>query len=145
MFNAQALVERDADGMYFCVECDEVYTTAGDGYWSEAVKDVRVLGMGMYVCTNEDVGDGDFFITYDEATWDNSKDGLIYTDSAFLANVQDKMRDVLLQMNVDDEVAHTLVADIRYSEQGMQDDGRVSCDAYKLADFLRSYYIRELV
>ena len=145
MFNAQALVQRSAEGLNFNVNTNEVYTTAGDGYWSEAVKDVSVLDMGMYVSTDEDAGDGDFYITYDEATWDNSVDGLIYTDSAFLANVQDKMRDVLLQMNVDDDTANALVADISYSEQGMQDDGRVSCDAYALADFLRSYCIRELV
>lgn len=141
MFN----IERDENGFNFNVSANEVYTTAGDGLWSEVSKDVSVLDMGMYVCTNEDEGDGDFYITYDTATWDNSVDGLIYTDSAFLANVQDKMRDVLLQMNVDDDVANALVADIGYSEQGMQDDGRVSCDAYALADFLRTYYIRELV
>ena len=108
MFNAQTLVERDADGFNFNVNTNEVYTTAGDGLWSEVSKAVKVINMGMYVCTNEDVGDGDFYVTYDEATWDNDTDGLIYTDSAFLANVQDKMRDVLLQMNVDDAAANAL-------------------------------------
>jgi hypothetical protein len=50
------------------------------------------------------------------------------------------MRDTLLKMGVDDDVANTLVADITYSEQGMQDYGRVSFDAYALADFLRNFY-----
>lgn len=135
------------EGFMFNVETDEVYTTAGDGYWSDAVKDVRVVAMGMFVSTAADEDercDGDFYVCYDEATWNIDKDGLIYTDSAFIANVQDKMRDVLIGMGVDDELANTLVADITYSEQGMQDDGRVSCDAYELADFLRSYYVKEL-
>lgn len=148
MFNAQTLVQRDAEGFLFNVNTNEVYTTAGDGYWSDVSKAVRVTAMGMYVGTvaeGDYYCDGDFFVTYDEATWDNSTDGLIYTDSAFLANVQDKMRDVLAQMGVDYATANALVADITYSEQGMQDDGRVSCDAYALADFLRNYYAKELV
>lgn len=140
MFNAKQLIERDEDGFNFNVSMDEVYTTAGDGYWSDASKDVRVIGMGIYICTDEDEGAGDFCVLYDENTWDMDTDGLIYTDSAFLACVQDKMRDVLLQMGVDDATANALVADISYSEQGMQDYGRVSCDAYDLANFLRNFY-----
>ena len=135
----QKLFTASEEGFNFAFNCNEVYATAGDGYWSEVQKDVTVTGMGMYVANDADDGDGDFYVTYDEATWDNSVDGLIYTDSEFLANVQDKMRDVLLQMGVDDATANSLVADITYSEQGMQDDGRVSFDAYALADFLRFF------
>lgn len=135
----QNVFDTVQDGFEFNFTCNEVYTTCGDGYWSNVVKDVTVTGMGMFVALDEDSGDGDFYIAYDEATWDNNVDGLIYTDSAFLANVQDKVRDVLLQMGVDDDTANSLVADITYSEQGMQDDGRVSCDAYALADFLRFF------
>ena len=146
----QVFVDASADGVMFNIETDEVYTTAGDGYWSDVSKDVRVVAMGMFISTvNEGDADeamycdGDFYVCYDTATWDNSVDGLIYTDSAFLANVQDKMRDVLLQLNVDDDTANALVADITYSEQGMQDDGRVSCDAYALADYLRNLYLTQ--
>lgn len=146
-FANACVAHKDAEGFNFVVKLDEVYTTAGDGYWSDVVKDVRVVEMGIYVSTvnngDEDDAyycDGDFYINYDEATWNEDEDGLIYTDSAFIANVQDFMRDVLLRMGVDDEVANTLVADITYSEQGMQDYGRVSCDAYALADYLRNFY-----
>ena len=141
---ANTLIERNEEGFNFTVKLDETYTTAGDGYWSEVSKDVRVVEMGIYVANDEDDGDGDFYVLYDEATWNDDEDGLIYTDSAFIANVRDKMRDVLLQMDVDDDTANALVADLDYSEQGMQDDGRVSCDAYALADFLRNYYAKEL-
>lgn len=136
------------DGFEFCVNANEVYTTAGDGYWSDVSKDVKVLGMGMYISTQSEDGefysDGDFYVAYDEATWDNAEDGLIYTDSAFLANVQDKVRDVLAQLGVDYTTANTLAGDISYSEQGMQDDGRVSFDAYMLADYLRKFYANEV-
>lgn len=135
----QKLFTACDDGFNFAFNCDEVYKTCGDGYWSDVAKDVRVTGMGMFVANDADYGDGDFYVAYDEATWDMEVDGLIYTDSVFLANVQDKMCDVLLQMGVDNATANALVADINYSEQGMQDEGRVSFDAYALADFLRFF------
>ena len=144
---AQQLVTQDTEGFMFNVSTDEVYTTAGDGLWSDAVANVRVTDMGIYISTLADPDDrfnGDFYVLYDEATWNMDELGLIYTDSAFIANVQDKMRDVLLQMDVDDELANELVGDISYSEQGMQDYGRVSFDAYKLADYLYDYYAKEL-
>jgi hypothetical protein len=140
--------DADAEGVTFNISTDEMYTTAGDGYWSEAVKNVRVTDIGMYISTKNEADegdeacyyDGDMYVCYDEATWDNSVDGLIYTDSAFLANVQDKVRDVLVQLNIDEASINEAVGDINYSEQGMQDDGRVSLDAFVLAELLRNFY-----
>ena len=147
-FAKTCIAHSNDEGFNFAVALDEVYTTAGDGLWSDVSKDVRVVEMGVYVGTQSDDGefysDGDFYVLYDEATWDNATDGLIYTDSAFIANVRDFMRDVLLRMDVDDELANELAGDISYSEQGMQDDGRVSCDAYALVNFFRNYYVKEL-
>ena len=147
-FAKTCIAHSNDEGFNFAVALDEVYTTAGDGLWSDVSKDVRVTEMGVYVGTKSSDGefysDGDFYVLYDEATWDNATDGLIYTDGAFIANVRDFMRDVLLRMDVDDDVANELVANLDYSEQGMQDDGRVSCDAYALVDFLRNYYVKEL-
>ena len=147
-FANACIAHSNDEGFNFAVALDEVYTTAGDGLWSAVSKDVRVTEMGVYVGTKSSDGefysDGDFYVLYDEATWDNATDGLIYTDSAFIANVRDFMRDVLLRMDIDDDVANELVGDITYSEQGMQDDGRVSCDAYALVEFLRNYYVKEL-
>jgi hypothetical protein len=140
--------DADAEGFTFNISTDEVYTTAGDGYWSDVVKNVRVTDIGMYISTKNEADegdeacyyDGDMYVCYDEATWDNSVDGLIYTDSAFLANVQDKVRDVLVQLNIDEASINEAVGDINYSEQGMQDDGRVSLDAFVLAEVLRNFY-----
>lgn len=134
----------DAEGFNFAVALAEVYTTAGDGYWSDVSKAVEVTELGMYVATDADAGDGDFYVLYNTATWDDDVDGLIYTDSAFLANVQDKVRDVLAELGVDYVTANTIAGDVSYSEQGMQDVGRVSLDAYALADFLRNYYAVEV-
>lgn len=142
------ITNATADEFDFCIKCNEVYCTDGSGLWSKARNAVRVTEMGMHVSAhndNYDFYDSDFYVTYDTATWDIRKDGLIYTDGAFIANVRDKVRDVLEQMGVSYKKANELVADITYSEQGMQDDGRVSCDAYMLADYLRTLYSKQLV
>jgi DNA-directed RNA polymerase alpha subunit len=147
------LFSKAEDGFTFNISTDEVYTTAGDGYWSEAVKDVRVTDIGMFVTTVNDADEGeeaeycdaDMYVLYDEATWDNATDGLIYTDSAFLANVQDKLRDVFLKMGINNADANMLAGSVSYSEQGMQDDGRVSLDAFEVADYLRNFYAKNTV
>lgn len=143
----QKFFSAQEDGFTFNVSTDEVYTTAGDGYWSDVVKDVRVTDIGMFVTTENTADEGeeasycdaDMYVLYDEATWDNEVDGLIYTDSAFLANVQDKLRDTFLQMGISDADANMLAGSVSYSEQGMQDDGRVSLDAFEVADYLRKF------
>jgi hypothetical protein len=42
------------------------------------------------------------------------------------------------QFLIDNGFDANAVNDITYSEQGMQDDERVSCDAYSFADYLRN-------
>ena len=119
------------EGFYFGLDVNAVFTTAGDGYWSGVSKDVYVTGIGMYISTEQDDGfcDGDLAVCYTEATWDNKVHGLIYTDSAFLHCVREFL------VNAGFNVA--AVEDISYSEQGMQDDERVSCDAYAFAHYIR--------
>ena len=51
----------------------------------------------------------------------------------------------LVKMGIADNVARETAATVNYSEQGMQDYGRVSFDAYELADVLRNYYAKETV
>jgi hypothetical protein len=149
----QNFFSAEDEGFTFNISTDEVYTTAGDGLWSNVVKDVLVTDIGMYISTTNEADegdeacyyDGDMYVCYDEATWDNSVDGLIYTDSAFLANVQDKLRDVFLQMGISDSDANMLAGSVSYSEQGMQDDGRVSLDAFEVADYLRNFYANSVL
>jgi hypothetical protein len=122
-----------AEGFNFEIAVNKTFTTVGDGYWSNVAKDVFVTSISMYISTESDDNsfcDGDLAVNYTEATWDNSVDGLIYTDSAFLAQV----KEFLIAQGFDAQA----VNDITYSEQGMQDDERVSCDAYAFGDYMRT-------
>jgi hypothetical protein len=122
-------VTRDDNGAEFKLALDVTLNTAGDGYWSKAQKAVRVLAVTMGFDLDEGYeGCGDLGIEYDEATWDNEVDGLIYTDTAFLAG----LKAALVAAGCDAEA----VEEIKYSEQGMQDDGRVSCDANELGEWV---------
>ena len=128
----QYITDTTAEGFLFNIDVNAVFNTAGDGLWSNAVKDVFVTSIAMYISTEQDDNsfcDGDLAVNYTEATWDNAVDGLIYTDSAFLAQV----KAFLINAGFDADA----VNDISYSEQGMQDDERVSCDAYAFADYIR--------
>ena len=101
-----------------------VFSTAGDGYWSNVSKDVEVTDMQLgYVSDEQDFGE--LRVYFDTDTWNVNKDGLIYTDSRF---EQDLMQFVKQQ---------GLVVDLCYSEQGMQGDDYVSLDVG--AEFLDSW------
>ena len=101
-----------------------VFSTAGDGYWSNVSKDVEVTDMKLgYVSDEQDFGE--LRVYFDTTTWNVNKDGLIYTDSKFK---QDLMQFVKQQ---------GLVVDLCYSEQGMQGDNYVSLDVG--AEFLDSW------
>ena len=129
----QFISNVDAEGFSFEITVNKTFTTCGDGYWSNVVKEVFVTSIAMYIGTESDDGDfynGDLAVNYTEATWDNAVDGLIYTDSEFLHCVREFL------INAGFNVA--AVEDISYSEQGMQDDERVSCDAYAFADYIRT-------
>jgi hypothetical protein len=101
-----------------------VFSTAGDGYWSNVSKDVEVTDMQLgYVSDEQDFGE--LRVYFDTDTWDVNEHGLIYTDSKFK---QDLMQFVKQQ---------GLVVDLCYSEQGMQGDNYVSLDVG--AEFLDSW------
>ena len=134
----QNFVERDSEGMLFSIAVNKTFNTCGDGYWSDVAKEVYVESISMYISTQNEADegeeaeyfDGDLAVNYTEATWDNSVDGLIYTDSLFLEQVK--------QFLIDNGFNAEAVNAITYSEQGMQDDERVSCDAYEFADYVRN-------
>ena len=149
----QKFFSVSADGFTFNVATQQMFSTCGDGYWSNVAKNVLVTDIGMFVSTQNEADegdeaeyyDGDMYVLYDEATWDNEVDGLIYTDSAFLAQVQEQLYNALLQLNIATATAREVAYSVSYSEQGMQDDGRVSLDAFEFADFMRSFYAENTV
>jgi hypothetical protein len=134
----QNFVQRDSEGLLFSIAVNKFFNTCGDGYWSNIAKEVYVESICMYISTENinDEGeeaeycDGDLAVIYTEDTWLNDAYGLIYTDSLFLQQVK--------QFLIDAGFNADAVNDITYSEQGMQDDERVSCDAYAFADYVRN-------
>ena len=95
-----------------------LFTTAGDGYWSTVSKVVEITDMQLgYVSDEKDFGE--LCVYFNTATWDVNADGLIYTDSDFLYELQ-----LFLAQ-------HGLANDVEYSEQGMQGDNYVSLDVSK--------------
>ena len=91
-----------------------IFNTAGDGYWSRVAKSVEVVDMKLGYVSDE--GDfGELCVYFNTADWDVNKDGLIYTDSEFLHELNAFL------------VEQGLCA-VEYSEQGMQGDDYVSLD-----------------
>ena len=131
-------VTREEGGFTFNIAVNKTFTVCGDGLWSNTAKEVFVTDVGMFVSTENEADegedacyyDGDMYVLYDEATWDMDTLGLIYTDSAFLECV----RTALIKGGVSIEAAEA----VNYSEQGMQDYGRVSLDAFEVADYVRT-------
>lgn len=101
-----------------------VFSTAGDGYWSDVSKDVKTTHIALpYVNDEQDFGE---LRVYFDKSWDTRKDGLIYTDSLFLVQLREKLTEIGFAG-----------ADVDYSEQGMQGDNYVSLDVG--ADFIASW------
>jgi len=131
-------VTQQDDGYTLDITVNKLFTVAGDGLWSNTATKVFVTNITMYIGAVEEDGyfsDGDLAVHTTKETWDESKLGLIYTDKAFIADV----RAELIAAGIDAEAA----ADVTYSEQGMQDAGRVSCDAYVLAKYVREQMQKE--
>lgn len=101
------------------------FMTAGDGYWSNVSKAVEITGMRVtYV--NDEKDFGELCVYFNTATWDVNTDGLIYTDSDFLNELQ-----LFLEQR------GLAGSDVNYSEQGMQGDNYVSLDVG--GDFLATW------
>jgi len=91
------------------------FNTSGNGYWSRAVKSVKVTGFDLTYVNDE--GDfGELCVYFDTASWDVNEDGLIYTDKQFLAELKIFLAE------------QGLGTDVSYSEQGMQGEEYVSLD-----------------
>ena len=107
------------------IRFETILHTLGDGLWSRKSKPVQITKLGLgYVNDEEDFGE---LRVYFNSTWNVRQDGLIYTDSQFLA----ELRDRLAQYGFDS-------TDVSYSEQGMQGSNYVSLDVG--AQFLSSWF-----
>jgi hypothetical protein len=97
--------------------------TSGTGYWSRTAKEVRVTEITLCAFDTEF---GELLVHFNTDDWRVDKLGLIYTDKLF--------REELQAWLTSEGYAGD---DVDYSEQGMQGDNYVSCDAG--ADFIASY------
>ena len=96
-----------------------IFTTSGDGLWSRAIKNVRIVDMTVpYV--NDERDFGELKVHFNTEDWDVEKDGLIYTDRGFMTD----LRNFLVLHGLDN-------LDVDYSEQGMQGEDYVSLDIGK--------------
>lgn len=96
-----------------------VFSTAGDGYWSNVAKSVEIVDMRLGYVDEDSLNFGELRVYFNTDTWNVNEDGLIYTDSQFK---RDLMQFITKQ---------GLVVDVCYSEQGMQGDNYVSLDVGK--------------
>ena len=94
--------------------------TAGDGYWSRAVRDVNLTGMRI-AYTSEDSAFGELRVYFNTKFWDVDALGLIYTDTAF----EQQLKQILAK-----QFGFTAkqLKNLCYSEQGMQGNNYVSFD-----------------
>lgn len=101
------------------------FTTSGDGYWSRAIKNVRIVDMRLGYVNDE--GDfGELCVYFNKEDWNVDKDGLIYTDKGFMTD----LRNFLALQGLNN-------LDVEYSEQGMQGTNYVSLDVG--AEFLQAW------
>jgi len=108
------------------VKFNTTLTTSGTGYWSTVRKNVRATYIDVpYI--NDERDFGELRVYFDTDTWDVETDGLIYTDARFMS----ELSTILAEAGFN-------VADLSYSEQGMQGDDFVSCDVGE--NFLRSWF-----
>ena len=90
--------------------------TGGGGYWSNTKTAVEITALQL-AYTNDELDFGELRVSFNTATWDTSKLGLIYTDKQFMT----ELKELLTAKGFD-------ASDVDYSEQGMQRDTYVSCD-----------------
>ncbi len=108
---------------------DLVFQTAGDGYWSSRQARVRILGIDIPYLDESETDFAEMVVSFDLQDWDPEKDGLIYTDSRFIAD----LRNYFIENGFSQEAVEAL----DYSEQGMQGEDYVSLDAN--GEFLRQW------
>ena len=106
-------------------DSDVVLHTGGNGYWSNEIKAVRITDIVLgYVSEDKDFGE--LLVHFNTDDWRPDRDGLIYTDRLFKAELCEYLDSIGLAGD-----------DVGYSEQGMQGDNYVSCDVG--ADFIASW------
>ena len=122
---ARGINEAGAEGEV--LPCSAVLHTDGSSLWSSRVAAVQCTKLQLaYV--SDDGRFGELRVFFDPRTWDTSRDGIIYTDKQWIA----ELRGALHQMGFSEDAVAPVSREARggmgYSEQGMQGDDYVSLD-----------------
>lgn len=151
--NVEVYTNDERTEFSICVDVhnNRIWTDGNRGLWSTVAKGVKVRHANFLVSKYDEEWNGGLAGTvhYDgsgeDGTWydggdeetalinkvkDKESDGMIYTDTAFLANLQKYMVE---HCDFDMQLCEYL--DFDYSEQGMQDDEYVNLDVEMDADF----------
>ena len=103
-----------------------VTRTDGKGYWSTvARKSIRINRVAI-ASISDDGEYGELHAYFDESEWNVESDGLIYSDQAWMKSFRSCMATLGFSVQA--------LADISYTEQGMQGTDYVSLDVSQ--DFL---------
>jgi len=103
--------------------------TDGKGYWNTVAKDVQITALTVPYISDDNTF-GELKVYFNTDSWRPDRDGLIYTDRMFEAELQVYLYSIGLDGG-----------DVGYSEQGMQGDNYVSCDVGEefLSTWLEKY------
>jgi hypothetical protein len=93
--------------------------TNGRGYWSSTAKAVEITQLRLQYC-NPEKEFGELCVYFSPTSWDINKDGLIYTDKQFRAELHAYLQTIGFTLEE--------ATDVNYSEQGMQSAQYVSFD-----------------
>ena len=107
------------------ISINKTLHTSGDGFWSDVAKAVQIVGFSLSYAADDDEDFGELCVHFDNS-WNVETHGLIYTDTVF-------MRELCEMLDAEGLDS----TDVSYSEQGMQGDDYVSCDAGP--QFIASY------
>lgn len=105
------------------------FNTDGSGFWSRRRTRVLVRSMSL-----GDLEYPELRVYFDPRTWNNTNDGLIYTDQQWLIELKNYFRVV-------EGFSAQAVDEIIYSEQGMQGDDYVSLDVGD--EFVREWNLHQ--
>ena len=97
--------------------------TDGTGLWSNTSTDVKVTKMTCDISKEGQDTWGELKVHFSQDTWDVEHDGLIYTDKLFLETLKGLLSRAKFSKKV--------IAEVGYSEQGMQGTDYVSLDVGK--------------
>ena len=139
-------------GICVDVNNNRIWTDGNRGLWSTVAKGVKVRHANFLVTKWDDeewsgglAGNVHYDGSGEDGTWfdggdvetalinktkDKESDGMIYTDTAFLSNLQKYMVE-----SCDFDLQLCEYLDFDYSEQGMQDDENVNLDVEMDGDF----------